>query len=219
MIKPSLSQFSRSLRVAGVCAAAVLSLQGCVGLVVGGAVAGALSTADRRTFGAQTEDKSIVVKGELKLSKVLNDNAHVNVNYFNRHVLLTGEVPDQQTKDKAENELKAVEGVESVINEIQIAGVSNLTARSNDALITTKVKTSFLDTKDLYANSYKVVTEAGVVYLMGRVTQREGNRAADVASSVNGVRKVVKVFEYMTEEELKALLVQPVSAEKSEKAQ
>ena len=214
MIKPSLSQFSRSLRVAGVCAAAVLSLQGCVGLVVGGAVAGALSTADRRTFGAQTEDKSIVVKGELKLSKVLNDNAHVN-----RHVLLTGEVPDQQTKDKAENELKAVEGVESVINEIQIAGVSNLTARSNDALITTKVKTSFLDTKDLYANSYKVVTEAGVVYLMGRVTQREGNRAADVASSVNGVRKVVKVFEYMTEEELKALLVQPVSAEKSEKAQ
>jgi len=81
------------------------------------------------------------------------------------------------------------------------------------------VKTSFLDTKDLYANSYKVVTEAGVVYLMGRVTQREGNHAADVASSVNGVRKVVKVFEYMTEEELKALLVQPVSAEKSEKAQ
>jgi len=218
MIKQSLSRVSRSLLVAGVCAAAVMSLQGCVELLVGSAVVGTFATADRRTFGAQTEDKSIVVKGELTLSKVLSDNTHVNVNSFNRHVLLTGEVPDQQTKDKAENELKAVEGVVSVINEIQIAGTSNLTARSNDALITTKVKASFVDTKDLYANSYKVVTEASVVYLMGRVTQREGERAADVASSVSGVRKVVKVFEYMTEEELKALLVQPAKSEKSAEA-
>src|SRR5450830_532368 len=175
MIKQSLSRVSRSLLVVGVCAAAVMSLQGCVELLVGSAVVGTFATADRRTFGAQT-------------------------------------------KDKAENELKAVEGVVSVINEIQIAGTSNLTARSNDALITTKVKASFVDTKDLYANSYKVVTEASVVYLMGRVTQREGERAADVASSVSGVRKVVKVFEYMTEEELKALLVQPAKSEKSAEA-
>jgi len=216
MIKNRLSKLSRSLLVTGLCCGAVVSLQGCVELMVGSAVVGTFATADRRTFGAQTEDKSIAVKGELRLSKALGDTAHVNVNSFNRHVLLTGEVADQQTKDKAEGELKAVEGVMSVMNEIQISGISNFSARSNDALITTKVKASFVDAKDLNANSYKVVTEGSVVYLMGRVTQHEGERAADVASSVSGVRKVVKVFEYITEEELKAMLVQPAKSEKND---
>ena len=216
MIKQRFGKLSRSLLLTGACCAVVMSLQGCVELMVGSAVVGTFATADRRTFGAQTEDKSIAVKGEIRLSKALSDTAHVNVNSYNRHVLLSGEVADQQTKDKAENELTAVEGVVSVINEIQISGISNFSARSNDALITTKVKASFVDTKELYANSYKVITEGGVVYLMGRVTQREGDRAADVASSVSGVRKVVKVFEYITEEELKAMLVQPAKSEKSE---
>ncbi len=216
MIKQSLGKFSRSLLVAGLCGSALLSLQGCVELVVGSAVMGTFAAADRRTLGAQTEDKSIAVKGELRLSKALGDTAHVNVNSFNRHVLLTGEVADQQTKDKAERELKAVEGVVTVMNEIQISGISNFSARSNDALITTKVKAAFVDTKDLYASSFKVITEGSVVYLMGRVTQREGTHAADVASTVSGVRKVVKVFEYISEEELKAMLVQPAKAEKTE---
>ncbi|MES2068953.1 MAG: BON domain-containing protein [Pseudomonadota bacterium] len=197
------------------CCAAIVSLQGCVGVMVGGAVMGTLAATDRRTLGAQTEDKTIAVKGDIRLSRLLGDAAHINVNSFNRKVLLTGEVADEQAKANAEREMRAVEGVESVANELQIAGLSNYTSRSNDALITGKVKASFVDTKDLYASAFKVVTESNVVYLMGRVTQREGNLAGEVARGVSGVRKVVKVFDYISETELKDLAVTPAKQETS----
>jgi len=99
--------------------------------------------------------------------------------------------------------------VVSVMNELQVSGISSLSSRSNDALITTKVKATFVDTKDMFASAFKVVTEGGVVFLMGRVTQREGDRAAQVAASISGVRKVVKVFEYISEAELQEMTVKP----------
>lgn len=181
------------------------SLSGCFEMVVGSAVVGAVATADRRTFGAQTEDKAIAVKADLKLPKLLGEEGHVNVNSYNRMVLLTGEVKDEAMKAAVEREVRAIEGVQKVINELAIAGPSNYTQRSSDALITSKVKVSLVDMKTISANSFKVITERGTVYLMGRVTEREGQIGADVARGVSGVQKVVKVFEYMTEDELKAL--------------
>ncbi len=196
---------TRPLAAIALCGAVVTSLQGCVEMVVGTALMGTLAATDRRTFGAQTEDKAIVIKGETRVSKLVGDAGHVNVTSFNRKVLLTGEVKDTATKAAVEREVGAIEGVMSVLNELETTPLSSFSARSNDALITGKVKASFVDSKTLFANSVKVVTEAGVVYLMGRVTQREGTLAGQVTSGVGGVRKVVKVFEYITEDELKQL--------------
>ena len=209
MIKKSWSKLARPVALISLCCASAMSLQGCVEMVVGSAVVGTFAATDRRTFGSQTEVKAIVIKGETRISRLLDKNGHVNVNSFNRRVLLTGEVIDENAKSAAEREMRAVEGVSAVTNELIIGPVSNYTARSNDTLITTKVKATFVDAKDVSANAFKVVTEAGVVFLMGRVTQREGNHAADLASSISGVRKVVKVFEYITEEELKTYQATP----------
>lgn len=213
MNKKISNKLSGPVMLMSLCCAAALSLQGCVELAVGSAVVGSIAATDRRTFGAQTEDKAIALKGEVRLSRALGDTAHINVNSFNRRALLTGEVGNEDAKMIAEKEVRAIDGVVAVNNEIQIAGSSNFSARSNDALITTKVKATFVDTKDLYASAFKVVTEASVVYLMGRVTQQEGNHAADIASGVSGVRKVVKVFEYISEAELKELLASPNKTE------
>jgi len=194
--------------MAAVLASATLSA--CAPIIVGGAVAGTLAASDRRTFGAQTEDKSIAVKAEVKLQNILDKSSHVNVNSFNRRVLITGEVPDEETKAKVEREVRAIEGVMNVTNELEIGFSSSYTSRSNDALITSKVKLSLADARDISANSFKVVTEKGAVFLMGRVTQREGAQAADIARGVSGVTKVVKVFEYISEDEWKQY--QPTTA-------
>ncbi|HJV74644.1 MAG TPA: BON domain-containing protein [Noviherbaspirillum sp.] len=203
------TRVTRPLAAVALCGAVLASLQGCVEMAVGTAVMGTLAASDRRTFGAQTEDKTIVFKGETRVSNLVGSAGHVNVNSFNRRVLLTGEVRDEAMKGAVEREVNAIEGVLSVINELEVMGVSSFTSRSNDSLITGKVKASFVDAKDLYANSIKVVTERGVVYLMGRVTQREGNLAAQIASTVSGVHKVVKVFEYISEEEFTRLTRTP----------
>lgn len=195
----------RPLVQALLCVTLLSSLSGCFALVVGGAVTGAVATADRRTFGAQTEDKSIVVKAEIRGQKIAGEFGHVNYNSFNRQVLLTGEVKDEATKAALEREVRAIEGVQAVANELAISGPSSYTSRSSDTLVTGKVMASLVDMKTISANSFKVVTERGTVYLMGRVTQREGQVATDVTRGVSGVQKVVKIFEYMTEDELKAL--------------
>ncbi|MDF3036559.1 MAG: putative phospholipid-binding domain protein [Paucimonas sp.] len=187
------------------CAVAATSLQGCVGLVVGTAVAGAMAATDRRTLGAQTEDKAILVKGETRIPAIVGDAGHVNVTSFNRKVLLTGEVKDQAMKQAVEREVASIEGVTGVINELEIAGPSSLTSRSNDALVTTKVKASLVENKQVSAHAFKVVTERGIVYLMGLVTQREGEIAAEVTRGVGGVHKVVKILDYITEDQLKSM--------------
>jgi osmotically-inducible protein OsmY len=187
------------------CGALLGQLAGCVPLVLGGAVAGAVASVDRRTLGAQTEDKSIAVKAELHMPKIIGEAGHVNIASYNRRVLLTGEVKDAAMKAAVEKDVKAIDGVVAVFNELEVAGPSSYTSRSSDALVTTKVKASLVDMKTISANSFKVVTERGIVYLMGRVTQREGQLASDVTRGVSGVHKVVKVLEYITEDEMKAL--------------
>lgn len=185
--------------------ALLASLQGCVALVAGGAASSVMASLDRRTLGMQTEDKSITLKAELKMPQITGENGHVNVTSYNRRVLLTGEVRDEAMKQAVEREVRGIANVVSVINELEIAGPSSYTSRSNDALITTKVKASLVDMKTISANSFKVTTERGVVYLQGLVTQREGNIAADVAKGVSGVNRVVKVFEYISEEDVKSM--------------
>ncbi|PHV09192.1 transporter [Janthinobacterium sp. BJB412] len=211
---PGWKRLQRPLVLSLLCGTLLTSLTGCVEMIVGSAVIGTVAASDRRTFGAQTEDKTIAVKGEIKLQNLVGDAGHINVNSFNRRVLLTGEVRDQAMKDAAEREVRGIEGVVSVANELEIAGLSSYTSRSSDALITTKVKASLVDMKDISANSFKVVTERGAVYLMGRVTQREGSIGADVARGVSGVQKVVKIFEYITEEEWKSYQPTPAAAPK-----
>jgi osmotically-inducible protein OsmY len=181
------------------------SLQGCVAVVAAGAVGGAVATADRRTLGAQTEDKAIALKAETRMGEIVGDAGHVNVNSYNRKVLLTGEVKDEAMKRAVENEVRGISNVEGVMNELEIAGPSSYTSRSSDTVITGKVKLSLADKKTVSATSFKVVTERGTVYLMGLVTQREGNIAADVAQGVSGVMRVVKMFEYISEEDARSM--------------
>ena len=172
-------------------------LQGCFPIIAGGIAAGALAIDDRRTLGAQTEDKAILAKAESRIAEKFGNRANVNVTSFNRKVLLTGEVPDAAARADAAQIAGAVENVASVVNELQIGGVSSLTARTSDSILTAKVKGNFVDDKELLANAFKVVSEASVVYLMGLVTREEGDRAASVAARTSGVKQVVKVFDYI----------------------
>jgi osmotically-inducible protein OsmY len=198
-------QVKKAVLTAALLGSLLVSLQGCVAVVAGGMVAGAMASTDRRTLGTQTEDKGIEVKAATRLPQVVGDAGHVNVNSYNRKVLLTGEVRDDAMKRAVENEVRGIANVDNVINELIVAGPSSYTSRSSDALITSKVKLSLADKKTVSANSFQVVTERGNVYLMGLVTQREGNIAAQVAQGVSGVMRVTKMFEYISEEDLRAM--------------
>jgi osmotically-inducible protein OsmY len=185
------------------------SLVGCaplVPLVVGGVfVKGTLVATDRRTSGAQLEDEGIELRANARLKDAFDDKVHINISSYNRQVLLTGEVPAAQDKQRAEQIVAKVENVRSIVNELAVLGNSTLPQRSSDSLVTGKVKAGLVDAKDLYANAFKVVTERGTTYLMGRVTQREAERATEVARTVVGVQRLVRVFEIISEEELKRL--------------
>ena len=157
---------------------------------------------DRRTTGTQVEDQSIEMKANNRLKEVIGDRSHVNVTSYNRTVLLTGEAATEGDKANIEQTVQRVDNVKSTVNELAVTIPSALSTRSNDSLLTGKVKATFIDAKDLQVNAFKVITERGVVYLMGRVTGREATRATDLARSVSGVQKVVRVFEIVTEQEL-----------------
>jgi osmotically-inducible protein OsmY len=191
----------RALLCAALLSSLGASLSGCVAIVAGAAVQGAVATVDRRTLGAQTEDKAITVKAEAGMGNVVGDAGHVNVTSYNRRVLLTGQVRDEAMKRAVENHVRTVANVESITNELEISGTTSYTTRASDTIITSKVKLSLADKKTIPATAVKVVTEGGTVFLMGLVTQREGNIAADVAKGVSGVMRVVKVFEYINEED------------------
>lgn len=215
---PGMSTFLRPmvrpLLTLTLAAGLMVSLSGCVAVLFGGAIGGAMSASDRRTFGAQTEDTGIEIKGGSRISTVFGDSVHVDVNSYNRHVLLTGEVKDEATKARVEAEIKAVENVQVVTNEIQVAlFLSSFSARSSDALLSTRVRAKLVGTKDIYSSSFKVVTESGVVYLMGRVSQREGATGAESVREVSGVQKVIKVFEYIDENEVVKYQPKPEAVE------
>lgn len=189
------------------------SLSGCAPIVVGGAVMGSLVASDRRTSGTQLEDEGIELRAASRLRDNLGERGHVNVNSYNRRVLLTGEVPSAQDKQLVERVVARVENVQLVVNELAVLGNASLTQRSSDTLVTARIKAALVDAKDLFANAYKVVTERGTTYLMGRVTQREADRATEIARSTPGVQKVVRVFEIITEDELRNLLPKPAANE------
>lgn len=197
-----------SLRLAGLAAALAASmlLGACAPLVVGGAmVGGALVVTDRRTSGTQLEDQTIEFKAGARMREAVGERGRVSATSYNRLVLLTGEVATEADKAAAEQAAARVENVRATVNELVVLEggfASSLANRSNDAILSGKVKASLVDAKDLQANAFKVVTERGTVYLMGRVTEREASRATDVARSINGVRKVVRVFEVVSEAEL-----------------
>ncbi len=142
------------------------------------------------------EDEGIEMKGGRRISEKFGSNVHVNVTSFNRNVLLTGEVPSETVKKEIANLVTGVENVRNITNEIAVGEISSFMSRSNDALITSKVKGRFMDAGKFQINHVKVVTENGVVYLLGLVNRQEAQSAVDIASSTSGVNKVVKVFEY-----------------------
>jgi len=183
--------------------AAVASLGACAPLLAGGAVVGTgMMAGDRRTSGAQVEDQSIELKAGSRVQAAIGERGHVNVSSYNRMVLITGEVPTEADKQAVEQALARIENVRSVVNELAVMPVTSVSARSNDAYLTGQVKAAFVNDPGLQVNSIKVVTERSVVYLMGRVTEREAALAAERARSVGGVTKVVRVFEVITEAEL-----------------
>jgi len=197
---------SLTLAVAGL----LVSLQGCAPLVMGGAMAGGtLVATDRRTSGAQLEDEGIELRVANRVRDALVERAHVNASSYNRQVLLTGEVPTAQDRQLVEQIVTRVENVRAVVNELAVLGNSTLGQRSSDTLITGRVKAAMVDATDLYANAFRVVTERGTTYLMGRVTQREADRASEIARSIPGVMRVVRIFEIISEDELRRLLPQP----------
>jgi osmotically-inducible protein OsmY len=197
--------------VCTVLAAAALAagLSACAPLIVGGAVVGGVMAVDRRTTGTQIEDEGIELRAANRIRETLGDRAHVNVTSYNRQALLTGEVPSAQDRQTVEQIVSQVENTRSVVNDLAVMPASSLSQRSNDTFITGKVRASLVDAQDISANSFKVVTERNIVYLMGRVSQREANRATEIARGVSGVSKVVRVFEIVSEEELRRIAPQP----------
>ena len=182
---------------------AATTLSACAPLLIGGAMfGGSMMAVDRRTSGAQVEDQTIELKSLNRVKEVIGGAGHVNITSYNRQVLLTGEVPAEADKSAIEQAIGRTENLRSIVNEMAVMAPSSISGRSNDTLLTSKVKASLVDAKDLISTAFKVVTERSVVYLMGRVTEREANRATEVARGVAGVEKVVRVFEVVTEAEL-----------------
>ena len=195
---------SRAILLAGVLAATTL-LGGCAVLVGGAVVGGVLSYTDRRTPGTQVEDESIEIKAGNRIGQVLGERGHVNTTSYNRSVLITGEVPTEADRDAVNQAVAGVENVRATINELAVMGATSLTARSNDTILTSKVKARYVDAGDLQSNTLKVVTERSTVYLLGKVTEREAGRATELARGVSGVARVVRVFEVISEAELAGL--------------
>lgn len=172
-------------------------LQGCFPVVAVGVGAGVMMAQDRRTSGAYVEDQAIETKAFDRIGKLYKDNVHVNVTSFNRNVLISGEVPSEAVKAEIGKLVSGIENVRNVNNELVVAGVSSLTSRSSDSIVTSDVKLRFVQDKRFNADHVKVVTENGTVYLMGIVKRAEADAATEVARTTGGVQRVVRLFEYL----------------------
>jgi len=172
-------------------------LQGCELALIGAGAGAAYSTIeDRRSSGTQLDDDAIELRAGSRIGARFPDKIHINVAAFNRAALITGEVPDEAVRAEVEKIVQGVQNVRGVTNEVQLAPVTSLGERTSDSLITTQVKARYLRANAFNPVHVKVVTEAGVVYLMGVLTEREADDAVDIARTTSGVRKVVKIFEY-----------------------
>jgi osmotically-inducible protein OsmY len=187
-------------------------LSGCFPAAVVGASAGALLIADRRIAETYLADEGIEMRANSRIGEKFGSNTHVNVTSYNRAVLLTGEVPDANAKTEVGRIVTGVPNVKSVVNELQVGPPSALSGRGNDTVITSKVKGRFIDYNKFSPHLVKVVTEAGAVYLLGLVTQREADDAVEIARTTSGVLKVVRVFEIMPPEQAKQADARPPEA-------
>ena len=214
-MKPSSSARLQRITTATLLVAALgATLSACAPLVVGGAAVGALVAVDRRTSGAQLDDQGIELRSNNRLKDELGDaRARVAVTSYNRRVLLTGEAASEAVKTQITQIVSGVSNVRDVINELGVTSSPTLKERASDTLITGRLKASLVDAKDLAASAFKVVTERGTVYLMGRVTQREADRATDLARNTPGVTRVVRTFEIITEQELANMQPRPAANE------
>jgi osmotically-inducible protein OsmY len=200
------------IRSLAILALSVPMLAGCFGAVAVGAGAGVLLLADRRNSETYISDESMEVRAANRINEKYGDKVHVNTTSYNRMVLLTGEVPTAEIKADVEKIVSGVPNVKSISNELAIAGPSSFGGRSNDSYITSKVKARFVDANKFSPNHVKVVTEAGVVFLIGLVTQAEANAAVEIARTTGGVQKVVRVFEIISPEQAKTLDNKPAPA-------
>ena len=187
----------------------VLSLSGCFPLAAGGALMTGIVASDRRSSGTQLEDKNIEIKAAFQIRQNIGERAHISVNSYNRQVLISGEVPSAQDKALAEKLIKEVDGVSTVLNELAVMGNTSFSERSSDLVTNGRVTASIFDAKDLTTNAFKIVTERGVVYVMGRVTAREAKRVTEVVTAVSGVKKMVRVLEIISEDELARIAPPP----------
>ena len=209
----------RRLRLASLSLGAVLlggALSACAPLVIGGAMTTAMVAVDRRTSGAQLEDQGIELRTANRLREKMGDRGNASVTSYNRQVLLTGEVATEQDKALAEQTVAGVENVRSVVNELGVMGATSLTQRSADALVTGRIKATMIDARNVPSSAFKVVTTRGTVYLMGRVTQNEADRATTIARHTQGVQRVVRLLEIITPDELARLQPQPAPAPASD---
>ena len=181
---------------------AASQLTACFPLAVGGAVMTGMVATDRRTSGTVVEDQAIELKAGSRIRDSLGDRVHINITSFNRQVLITGEAPNAKDKALVAQIVRNVENVESTVDEVAVMGNSNFSERTSDGIITGRIKASLLDSKDIFGTAFKVTTERGVAFLMGRVTERESKRATEAVSVIPGVKKVVRVLEIISEDEL-----------------
>jgi len=182
--------------------ASTLVLSGCVPLAATGVAVGTMAAIDRRTVGAQTEDQEIEIKAASQLRSTFGDTASISTTSYNRKVLLTGQATSEEIKQQAERIVAAIENVRSVHNEVQVQGRPSLTTRAADTAITARAKAALVKADEVHANTIKVVTESGTIYLMGLVSRREADLAAQTASRVAGAQRVVTVFELISDEEV-----------------
>jgi len=189
------------LRTTGAVLVLATCMTACAPFLVAGVAGSALVATDRRTSGTQLEDETIELRASAKVRDTFGEKVHVNVTSYNRQVLLTGEVPSDRERQAVAAIVEKVENVKSVANELSAMPNASLGSRSNDLVVTGKIKATLIDSRDLFANAFKVVTERNTVYLMGRVTQREADSATALIRNVGGVNKVVRMFEIISEEE------------------
>jgi osmotically-inducible protein OsmY len=172
-------------------------LQACIPLIVGAGVgAGVMMAEDRRTNSTILEDQTIEVKAKNRFEEKYKDTIHASVTSFNRYVLITGQAPTEEIRQDLTTIVLEVEGVRNVQNEAIVAGNASFTSRSSDTLTTSSVKGRLAQNKEVGANNVKVLTENSTVFLMGLVTRKEAEAAAQTAATTSGVQRVVKVFEY-----------------------
>ena len=195
----------KTILLAAACAGLTPALTGCFPVAAVGVGTGALVLADRRPTETYIADEAIETRAANRISEKFGDKVHVNLTSFDRAVLLTGEVPGDAMRGDVERVVSGVPNVRAITNELLVAGPSSFGARSNDTYITSKVKARFVDANKFAPNHVKVVTEAGTVYLLGLVTQRESDAAVEIARTTGGVQKVVRVFEIISEAEAKKL--------------